>query len=94
MAQETLDRATIVRAGALTADHQWLQPRVDELRGGSSAADTPAGQARQQKVLLLGSGLVAGPAVEVFAARSDVRLVIGESEFEEGTVLKTQAATT
>lgn len=32
----------------------------------------------KKKVLLLGSGLVAGPAVDVFAARPDVHLIIGE----------------
>jgi hypothetical protein len=38
------------------------------------------GEARptRKKVLLLGSGLVAGPAVEVFAARKDVHLAIGK----------------
>jgi len=30
-------------------------------------------------VLLLGSGLVAGPAVDVFVSRGDVELVIGKS---------------
>lgn len=29
-------------------------------------------------MLLLGSGLVAGPAVDVFAARPDVHLIIGK----------------
>lgn len=32
---------------------------------------------KKKKVLLLGSGLVAGPAVDVFVARGDVDLVIG-----------------
>lgn len=32
----------------------------------------------KKKVLLLGSGLVAGPAVDVFAARPDVHLIIGK----------------
>jgi hypothetical protein len=30
-------------------------------------------------VILLGSGLVAGPAVDVFVSRGDVELVIGMS---------------
>jgi alpha-aminoadipic semialdehyde synthase len=33
---------------------------------------------KKKKVLLLGSGLVAGPAVEVFDDRGDVELVIGK----------------
>ena len=73
--QETLDRATIIKSGVLTNDHQWLQPRVDELRATSSKASS---RPQKQRVLLLGSGLVAGPAVDVFAARPDVHLVIGE----------------
>jgi alpha-aminoadipic semialdehyde synthase len=35
---------------------------------------------RRRKVLLLGSGLVAKPAVDVFTARSDIELVIGEMQ--------------
>lgn len=77
--QESLERATIVKEGRLTADHQWLQPRVDELRAASSkSAVTSSSRPQKQRVLLLGSGLVAGPAVEVFAGRPDVHLVIGK----------------
>jgi alpha-aminoadipic semialdehyde synthase len=77
-AQETLERATIVKAGALTQPHEWLQSRIEESRVEKSArSGTDSGSKR--RVLLLGSGLVAGPAVEVFSARSDVYLVIGQS---------------
>jgi alpha-aminoadipic semialdehyde synthase len=34
---------------------------------------------KKKRVLLLGSGLVAGPAVDVFVARGDVELLIGMS---------------
>ena len=77
-AQKTLDRATIVKAGSLTQPHEWLQSRIEELRVEKSAV-LAAGSGSKRKVLLLGSGLVAGPAVEVFSARSDVHLVIGKS---------------
>lgn len=71
---ESLDRASIVNNGQLVHRHTWLQARVDSLR--------PAGPLthlsnRKRKVLLLGSGLVASPAVEVFAARSDLHLAVG-----------------
>jgi alpha-aminoadipic semialdehyde synthase len=36
------------------------------------------GLLRTKRVLLLGSGMVAGPAVEKIAERSDVKLVVGE----------------
>jgi len=75
--RETLDRATIVKAGVLTAPHEWLQPRIEEIRAKKANPPTKS-SGDKQKILLLGSGLVAGPAVEVFAARPDVHLVIGQ----------------
>jgi alpha-aminoadipic semialdehyde synthase len=44
----------------------------------SSLSPTATLRERKKKVLLLGSGLVAGPAVDVFVARGDVELVVGE----------------
>ena len=70
---ETLKRATIVEEGVLQAPHEWLFDNVAQLRSEIVARPT------QKKILLLGSGLVAGPAVEVFASRPDVHLVIGKS---------------
>lgn len=78
--QRSLERAAIVRAGDLQADHAWLQDSVDKWR--KKPAQTSANLASSSqggKVLLLGSGMVAGPAVEVFCARSDVKLAVGES---------------
>lgn len=76
-AQETLDRATIVKSGTLTSTHQRLQESVEAFRSAASSSSSSSSPLKK-KVLLLGSGLVAGPAVEVFAARKDVHLVIGE----------------
>jgi len=76
--KDTLERATIVRAGALSAPHEWLQSRIEEHRSSEIGSSSKA-TAGKRKVLLLGSGLVAGPAVEVFAARPDVHLIIGAS---------------
>jgi alpha-aminoadipic semialdehyde synthase len=50
---------------------------ADKSLGGVTGA-SPLKEKRK-KVLLLGSGLVAGPAVDVFVARGDVDLVIGTS---------------
>jgi len=89
---KTLERAKIVNEGVITSEHSWLAPRVEGWRNtqaGSSrsASTTDAAQAvkssimkdKREKVLLLGSGLVAGPAVDVFVSRGDVELVIGMS---------------
>lgn len=77
-----LSSATIVKDGQLVPRHQHLDASVSSWRQGF-ADKTPSGGApgprKPKKVLLLGSGLVAGPAVEEFAGRSDVSLRIGTS---------------
>ncbi|WVQ67733.1 uncharacterized protein L199_005937 [Kwoniella botswanensis] len=91
---DTVQRAMIVDQGELLEPHRWLLPKVEAWRSSSSSSNAtettpnsaPLGQSRQggkKKVLLLGSGLVAGPAVEVFAARSDVRLAIASNNLSE-----------
>lgn len=77
-----LSGATIVKDGQLVPRHQHLETSVSSWRKGSADKTTSArsaGPSKPKKVLLLGSGLVAGPAVEEFAARSDVSLRIGTS---------------
>jgi alpha-aminoadipic semialdehyde synthase len=77
----TLQRAKIVDKGRITAEHSWLAPRVEAWRNTEDDADRPlratSMPAKKKRVLLLGSGLVAGPAVDVFVARRDIELVIG-----------------
>ncbi len=95
--QETLDRASIVKAGTLTTDHQWLQEGVDSFRaiGDTTKSNTGAASIlKKRRVLLLGSGLVAGPAVEVFAGRKDVHLVIGKRPGTSDLDLTRQPVTT
>ncbi|KAI9639515.1 Saccharopine dehydrogenase-domain-containing protein [Dioszegia hungarica] len=86
---ETIERATIVRDGRLRKQHEWLMPSVDKWRSPSPPA--PLGAAttsrRKKRVLLLGSGLVAGPAVEVFSARSDIALGIASNNLQEAQAL-------
>lgn len=79
----SLRRATIVQSGVLSTEHEWLQPRVDAVRATKSSSSST--RPTRKKVLLLGSGLVAGPAVEVFAASSDLQLTIGEGPAELGS---------
>lgn len=69
--QHSIERAMIVSDGRLREQHTWLSEQVSAWR------QTSERRSKKKKVLLLGSGLVAGPAVEVFAARGDVELAIG-----------------
>lgn len=89
---KSLERAKIVNEGVITSEHSWLAPRVEGWRNtqaGSSRSAPITDTARavkssimkdkRKKVLLLGSGLVAGPTVDVFVSRGDIELVIGKS---------------
>ena len=89
---ETLARAQIVNEGVITSEHSWLAPRVEGWRNTQAGSSRPAPitdtaravkssimKDKRKKVLLLGSGLVAGPAVDVFVSRGDIELVIGMS---------------
>jgi alpha-aminoadipic semialdehyde synthase len=79
---ETIHRAMIVRQGELTERHRWLTPAVQALRDSPREGSKTKAQSRKdlrpnkRKILLLGSGLVARPSVDVFAARTDVQLAI------------------
>jgi len=98
---ETLERAKIVNEGVITSEHSWLAPRVEGWRNtqaGSSRSTCPSTDTaeavsssilreKRKKVLLLGSGLVAGPAVDVFVSRGDVELVIGTYPVDKGVRL-------
>ncbi|WVQ72546.1 hypothetical protein IAR50_002103 [Cryptococcus sp. DSM 104548] len=87
--QETLDRASIVRSGTIQPKHEWLAKKVDAWKASGSPSTSQEKQVEarregmQKKVLLLGSGLVAGPAVDVFAARSDVLLAVASNNIAE-----------
>jgi alpha-aminoadipic semialdehyde synthase len=90
---EALERATIASCGQLRENHQWLQPSVDKWHhdqrgvngvensapvqlGGMGAMPSMVG--KRKKMLMFGSGMVAGPAVQEIAKRGDTDLVIGE----------------
>ncbi|SJL06912.1 uncharacterized protein ARMOST_10254 [Armillaria ostoyae] len=77
---EALNRATIVNKGELAPKHQWLQERVDAWRASTTKSTTSShGNLKAKRVLMFGSGMVAGPAVDKLAERSDVRLVIASN---------------
>ena len=81
--RDILERATIARDGRLVPKFAWLKARVDKWRTeqgqGTTVAQAtsmrPGG--RKKKVLILGSGMVAGPAVDEFAKRPDLDLMVG-----------------
>ncbi|WRT66305.1 uncharacterized protein IL334_003260 [Kwoniella shivajii] len=94
--EDTIERAKIVDEGKLLEQHGWLMPRVQAWGGHSSNSSDVAPiredklaltSQKKKKILLLGSGLVAGPAVEVFAARSDVHLAIASNNISEARSL-------
>jgi alpha-aminoadipic semialdehyde synthase len=74
--REALERATVARDGMLVGKHRWLSEPVAKWR--AEAATQAAEQLKpKKKVLMLGSGMVAGPAVDEIAKRSDVELLVG-----------------
>ena len=72
---EALKTATVAKDGQLHGTHTWLEAPLDKWRRSSPKLE---GSPRKQKVLMLGSGMVAGPAVQELCKRSDVELVVGQ----------------
>lgn len=68
-----LERGTIVKKGKLAPKHEWLQEHLDKLNVASNA-NMPK---PKKRILILGSGMVAGPTVDEISKRRDVELVIG-----------------
>lgn len=71
-----LARATVAEEGKLTEKHAWLGEKVEAYRRNNSGkAQTTA---KKQRVLILGSGMVAGPAVAEICKRGDIELIVGK----------------
>jgi alpha-aminoadipic semialdehyde synthase len=93
-ASDSVKRATIASEGQLQQRHEWLAEKVKVWRNSqgsriedkrppsdtSSENDGRMGHTfeRKKRVLVLGSGMVAGPAVDELAARPDVEMIVGE----------------
>lgn len=71
-----LNRATVAREGKLAEKHAWLGEKVEAWRA-SGSRKTQA-TVRKRRVLILGSGMVAGPAVSEICKRDDIELVVGK----------------
>jgi len=73
---DALKTATVAKDGQLQGIHTWLEDPLDKWR--RSAAKLEGSLGKKKKVLMLGSGMVAGPAVRELCQRSDVELVVGQ----------------
>lgn len=69
--------------GELRPEWEWLRKPLGAWKDNVSSSPTGgkgkevAGVQTKKKVLMLGSGMVAPPAVQELCSRSDVRLVVG-----------------
>lgn len=72
-----LDRATVAEEGRLVGKHAWLGEKVEAWRTRNSMEAQK--KTRKQRVLMLGSGMVAGPAVSEICKRGDIELIVGKS---------------
>lgn len=69
-----LERGTIVKKGKLAPKHEWLQEHLDKL----NVARNVKMPGPKKRILILGSGMVAGPTIDEISKRKDVELVIGK----------------
>lgn len=80
---EALNVATVARNGKLQGKHHWLAAPVNKWQATQDAGiESKAGVAgtslRKKRVLMLGSGMVAGPAVKEICKSSDVEIIVGQ----------------
>lgn len=85
---KALCEATIARAGELVGKHEWLKEPLAIWKASITSSDVHTGSmptslgseerwAKPRKVLMLGSGMVAGPAVDEICKRADIELLVG-----------------
>ncbi|KAI9456540.1 Saccharopine dehydrogenase-domain-containing protein [Lactarius psammicola] len=95
-ASNALKGATIASHGRLEKRHEWLAPKVQAWRATqeSQRHDTSdmhsavGGRGRsvakrKKRILVFGSGMVAGPAVDELAGRPDVELIVASNSPQE-----------
>jgi alpha-aminoadipic semialdehyde synthase len=80
-----LERGTIISGGVLREPHAWLSTHLSE--EASNSVSKPSAQQssdplenaflQRKKVLLLGSGMVAKPAVDHISSRKDLEVIVG-----------------
>ncbi|SCZ94622.1 BZ3500_MvSof-1268-A1-R1_Chr12-3g04003 [Microbotryum saponariae] len=75
---ESLKRATLVEGGQLTPGHEHL---YEALKGAQSVG------VKRRKVVVLGSGLVAGPAIRTLASRKALDVVVASNDLPAAEAL-------
>ncbi|GAA5864875.1 hypothetical protein JCM1840_004934 [Sporobolomyces johnsonii] len=75
-----LERATVARGGKLEKKHEWLHG----LLGGGVA------EPQRKKAVLLGAGLVAGPAVRTLASKENLDVVLASNDLAAAQKLASQ----
>ncbi|KAH8995677.1 Saccharopine dehydrogenase-domain-containing protein [Lactarius akahatsu] len=99
-ASNALKGATIASHGRFEKRHEWLVPKVKAWRATQdirrhdtsdmrSAVGGRGGSVakRKRRVLVLGSGMVAGPAVDELAGRPDIELIVASNSLQEAEKL-------
>ncbi|KAI0031728.1 Saccharopine dehydrogenase-domain-containing protein [Vararia minispora EC-137] len=85
-ALRAIERASVAKDGKLKEGLGWLGDKVNAWRvhaRGASVAPMPAVGSRKQRVLILGSGMVAGPTVDELAGRGDIEVVVASNVLGE-----------
>ncbi|KAI0318332.1 Saccharopine dehydrogenase-domain-containing protein [Amylostereum chailletii] len=87
-----LRRASVASGGKVREGFEWLGDKVDAWRTQQDEQVRRAANAglKKKKVLVLGSGMVAGPAVDELASRSDVEVIVASNSLQEAKKLVAQ----
>jgi alpha-aminoadipic semialdehyde synthase len=81
---QAVDDATIASDGQLRDGHKWLEGPLEVWRKEAQISQNEVSPALnpsilpKKKVLVLGSGMVAGPAIDEIASHGDTELLVGE----------------
>ncbi|EIW77770.1 hypothetical protein CONPUDRAFT_128756 [Coniophora puteana RWD-64-598 SS2] len=85
---KSLNRATVARHGVLQSQHAWLEENVNKWRAesgktASAGASAAVTNTPKKKVLLLGSGMVAGPTIDELCKHQDVEMIVASNLLSE-----------
>ncbi|GBE85762.1 predicted protein [Sparassis crispa] len=81
--REALRRATVAQGGRLAGEFAWLEQPMKVWSAGTAGAKPESLGQPKKKVLMLGSGMVAGPAIEEICKRPDVQLLVASNSLVE-----------
>ncbi|GAA5911312.1 uncharacterized protein JCM6883_000050 [Sporobolomyces salmoneus] len=72
--QAALERATLAKGGKLEGKHEWLYGLLE----GNLKEET--GRRRRKRAVVLGAGLVAGPAVRTLASQKNLEVIVASND--------------